>query len=332
MSGDGPLKILVADDDRISLRLMERMLKCNGYDVCTAEDGLQAASMLCAEGGPRLALIDWMMPGLDGPSVCREVRKRQDGSYVYIMLLTSKQLSEDVVNGLQAGADDYLTKPCNPAELEARLRSGQRILRLEDNLINAREEMRQKATHDELTTLWNRSAILALLKSEISRSARDHSPLSLLLADIDHFKRINDSSGHLVGDEVLREVSTRLLHAVRGHDAVGRYGGEEFLIVLGGCDSRDAGARAEQVRSRIGEFAIATAAGSTSLSISVGVITIEHPDGLAPIEIYLKQVDEALYRAKAAGRNQVAFSNDLVGRCSQPISVLSTNDHAPTPI
>jgi DNA-binding response OmpR family regulator len=134
MSGDGPLKILVADDDRISLRLMERMLKRNGYDVCTAEDGLQAASMLCAEGGPRLALIDWMMPGLDGPSVCREVRKRQDGSYVYIMLLTSKQLSEDVVNGLQAGADDYLTKPCNPAELEARLRSGQRILRLEDNL------------------------------------------------------------------------------------------------------------------------------------------------------------------------------------------------------
>ena len=122
MSGDGLLKILVADDDRVSLRLMERMLKHHGYDVCTADDGLQAASMLCAEGAPRLALIDWMMPGLDGPSVCREVRKRQDGSYVYIMLLTSKQLSEDVVNGLQAGADDYLTKPCNPAELEARLR------------------------------------------------------------------------------------------------------------------------------------------------------------------------------------------------------------------
>jgi diguanylate cyclase (GGDEF)-like protein len=216
--------------------------------------------------------------------------------------------------------------------LEARLRSGQRILRLEDNLINAREEMRQKATHDELTTLWNRSAILASLKSEISRSVRDNSPLSLLLVDIDHFKRVNDSSGHLVGDEVLREVSTRLLHAVRGHDAVGRYGGEEFLIVLGGCGSRDVRARSEQVQSRIGEFAIATAAGPTSVSISVGAITIEHPDGLAPVEIYLKQVDEALYRAKAAGRNQVAYSNDLVGCSSQLISVLSTDGRAPIPI
>jgi diguanylate cyclase (GGDEF)-like protein len=207
--------------------------------------------------------------------------------------------------------------------------SGQRILRLEDNLIKAREDMRQKATHDELTTLWNRSAILALLKSEISRSVRDHSPLSLLLVDIDHFKRVNDSYGHLVGDEVLREVSTRLLHAVRGHDAVGRYGGEEFLIVLGGCDSRDARARAEQVRIRIGELAIATAAGPTSVSISVGAITIEHPDGLAPIEIYLKQVDEALYRAKAAGRNQVAYTDDVFDCSSQLISVSSTHCHAP---
>ena len=325
------MKILVADDDRISLRLMERMLRRSGYDVCTAEDGLQAASMLRAEGGPRLALIDWMMPGLDGPSVCREVRKRQDGSYVYIMLLTSKQLSEDVVNGLRAGADDYLTKPCNPAELEARLRSGQRILKLEDKLINAREEMRKKATHDELTTLWNRSAILALLKSEISRSARDNSPLSLLLADIDHFKRVNDSYGHLVGDEVLREVSARLLLAVRGHDAVGRYGGEEFLIVLGGCDSREVRERSEQVRSRIGESAIVTAGGSASVSISVGAITIERPDASAPIEIYLKQVDEALYRAKAAGRNQVAYSNDFVGCRSQLISAFS-DDHAAAPI
>jgi diguanylate cyclase (GGDEF)-like protein len=268
--------------------------------------------MLCAEGAPRLALIDWMMPGLDGPSVCREVRKRQDGSYAYIMLLTSKQLSEDVVNGLQAGADDYLTKPCNPAELEARLRSGQRILRLEDNLVKAREDMRQKATHDELTTLWNRSAILALLKSEISRSVRDHSPLSLLLVDIDHFKRVNDSCGHLVGDEVLREVSARLRLAVRGHDVVGRYGGEEFLILLSGCDNHNLRQRAEQVRRKVSEHAFATAAGPTSVSISAGAITIAPWEGPTQPEVYLKQVDDALYRAKAAGRDRVEYVGDTI--------------------
>jgi diguanylate cyclase (GGDEF)-like protein len=306
------VKILVADDDPLSLRMMERMLQHSGYEVITVEDGRQAAHELSKADGPRLALIDWMMPELDGPGVCREVRSRHGDSYVYILLLTSKQSSEDVVMGLEAGADDYLTKPCHPAELKARLHTGQRILQLEDKLVEAREEMRFKATHDALTSLWNRGAILALLRSELSRSTREHSPVSLLLCDVDHFKQINDVHGHLVGDEVLQEVSTRLFDAVRSHDAVGRYGGEEFIVVLSGCNGDDLKERAEQVRRAISDFPFSTTQGPISVSLSVGAITIENWDKSLPIEALLKQADAALYGAKASGRDRVIYSESFV--------------------
>src|SRR6266702_7920757 len=248
------MRILIADDEVLSRRLLQKTLERAGYEVTALENGRLAAEQLCKRDGPRLALIDWMMPELDGPGVCREVRSRHGDSYVYILLLTSKQSSEDVVMGLEAGADDYLTKPCHPAELKARLHTGQRILQLEDKLVEAREEMRFKATHDALTSLWNRGAILSLLRSELSRSIREHSPVSLLLCDVDHFKQINDVHGHLVGDEVLQEVSTRLFDAVRSHDAVGRYGGEEFIVVLNGCNGDDLKVRAEQVRRAISDL------------------------------------------------------------------------------
>jgi two-component system, cell cycle response regulator len=306
------VKILIADDDAVSRRLMERILQQSGYEVITAENGRQAAHELASEGGPRLALIDWMMPELDGLSVCREVRNRQNDSYVYILLLTSKESCEDVVMGLEAGADDYLTKPCHPAELKARLHTGRRILQLEDKLVEAREEMRFKATHDALTSLWDRGAILALLRNELSRSLREHSPVSLLLCDIDHFKNINDTYGHQTGDEVLEEVSTRLLNGVRSHDAVGRYGGEEFLIVLNGCSYEHLKERAEHIRKSIGCCPFSTSQGTISLSMSVGAVTIENWDKSIPIEQFLKQADAALYRAKAAGRNQVDYAESPV--------------------
>ncbi len=231
------MKILLADDDRVSRLLMQRTLEKFGYEVVLAEDGRTAAEILSRGDGPRLALVDWMMPQLDGPGLCRELRVSQrDGSYVYILLLTSRHDSEDVVAGLEAGADDYLTKPCHPAELRARLHTGRRILSLEETLVRAREEMRFSATHDALTTLWNRASILALVRSELQRSARDGSPPSILLCDIDHFKLVNDHHGHLIGDIVLEEVARRLISSVRAYDAVGRYGGEEFLIVLSNCD------------------------------------------------------------------------------------------------
>jgi two-component system cell cycle response regulator len=302
------VRILVADDDPISLHLMGRILKHSGYEVMTVDNGRKAAHALCKLGGPRLALIDWMMPELDGPGVCREVRRRHDDAYVYMLLLTTKQSSGDVVHGLEAGADDYLTKPCHPAELKARLNTGRRILQLEDRLVEAREEMRYQATHDALTSLLDRGAILSLLQGELRRSAREQSPLSLLLCDLDHFKKINDTYGHMAGDEVLQQVSKRLLNAVRSSDDVGRYGGEEFLIVLNGCSNSELKERAEQVRSSINCLPCVTSCGTVSLSLSVGAITIENWDRSLPLEQFLKEIDAALYRAKDAGRNRVVYA------------------------
>lgn len=306
------MKILVADDDPVSRRMIERMLQRSGYEVVTVKDGRQAADELSKQNGPRLALIDWMMPELDGPGVCREMRSRHDNSYVYILLLTSKQSSQDIVEGLEAGADDYLTKPWQAGELKARLDTGRRILLLEDKLIGAREEMRFKATHDALTSLWDRGAILSLLRSELSRSARNGEPVSLLLCDIDHFKQINDVHGHHTGDQVLQEVATRLLDAVRSDDAVGRYGGEEFLIVLHGCGRDNLNGRAEQVRKSICGRGVITERGPLAVSTSIGAITIDHGNKSLPMEQFLKQADAALYRAKDEGRDRVAYAESCV--------------------
>ena len=212
-----------------------------------------------------------------------------------------------MVKGLEAGADDYLTKPFHPAELKARLHTGRRILELEDKLVVAREEMRFKATHDSLTSLWDRGSIFSLLKRELSRSLREGTPVSVMICDIDHFKQINDVHGHLVGDEVLQQLSTRLQELVRPYDGVGRYGGEEFLVVLGGCNAADLRKRAEEVREGIGGAPFLTKNGPIHATASIGAITIDHWSRSRSIEPYLKEADVALYRAKEAGRNQVVY-------------------------
>jgi len=300
------LKILVADDDMISRRLMESVLGAEGYEVVTAVDGEGAAALLCSEGGPRLALLDWMMPGKDGPSVCREVRSKRDQPYVYMVLLTTRDAKADVIAGLEAGADDYLTKPVYPAELRARLRCGRRILQLEDRLIEAREEMRHKATHDALTSLLNRGFILELLQRELERARRQPTSIVLLLGDLDHFKKINDEHGHPVGDEVLRETARRMARVVRPYDAVGRYGGEEFLVVLTGCDAEQGRKRAEQIRAAIASQPVATERGPVPVTMSIGIVAScdwERADA----ERLVHEVDKALYQAKAAGRNGVVL-------------------------
>lgn len=301
------MKILVADDDAVSRRLLETTLDHAGFEVLVAADGTTAAAVLTAEDGPRLALLDWMMPGMDGPSVCREVRVRRENPYVYMLLLTSKETKDDVIAGLASGADDYLTKPFHPEELKARLRTGQRILELEDKLVEAREEMRFKATHDPLTQLWNHGLILEFLDRELSRARREGNSVTLLLCDLDHFKKVNDKYGHLVGDEVLRETGRRLLAAVRAYDAVGRYGGEEFLVLLPNCDKNCGQDRAEQIRLIVSGRPVLTAQGSVSFTLSVGALA-SSDWGQFNGEQLLKEVDAALYRAKAAGRNRVIFA------------------------
>jgi diguanylate cyclase (GGDEF)-like protein len=245
------VKILIADDDALSRRLLEKTLTLAGYEVTSVANGRQAVERLSEPDAPRLVLLDWMMPELDGPGVCQQVRKSRDHGYVYMILLTSRESKEDIVAGLESGADDYLIKPFDADELKARLRTGERILHLEDRLVEAREQMRFKATHDHLTTLWNRGVIMDLLGRELTRSQRENGCTAVLLGDVDHFKNTNDTHGHLVGDQVLREVARRLLLSVRSYDFVGRYGGEEFLVVLNNCRPDAAFARAEQIRKKL---------------------------------------------------------------------------------
>jgi diguanylate cyclase (GGDEF)-like protein len=313
------MKILVADDDAVSRRMMQKILESSGYEVVTAADGDAAILELSKVDPPRLALIDWMMPGLDGIALCRYIRRQHDRLYTYIILLTSKESSEDLVAGLEAGADDYLIKPCNAAELRARLQTGRRIRQLEDRLVEAHEEMRLKATHDSLTSLLNRGAIMSLLKNELQRGLRSQQPVSIMLCDIDYFKQINDTYGHSAGDTVLREIASRLAGSIRSYDAiglytdaVGRYGGEEFLMVLSGCDANQVQKKAESIRQAIAVQVFEIDGSKLWVTISMGLTTIDHWDQTSSIESLLDRADAALYRAKSEGRNRFVFADPLV--------------------
>jgi two-component system, cell cycle response regulator len=297
------MKILIADDDPVSSRLLDRLLVEWGYEVIAAHDGTEAWEVLQAENAPRVALLDWIMPGIDGLEVCRRVRARSSQPYIYMMLLTVKDKVGNLVEGLESGADDYLTKPFHPQELRARLRVGLRMLDLESRLVEARESLRFKASHDSLTTIWNRGAIIEMLERELSRARRDGSSVGILLADIDHFKRVNDTRGHLVGDEVLRAITGRLKSEVRSYDSVGRYGGEEFLILLPGCDNPKLTTKAEQLVKVVERSSIGTSTGTVAVTISIGGIASgDCPH--AEVNKLLRAADTALYRAKIAGRNR----------------------------
>ncbi|WP_263417225.1 GGDEF domain-containing response regulator [Terriglobus albidus] len=315
------MRILVADDDAVSRRLMEKILTQSGYEVMTVADGRGALDALTQKDGPRMALLDWMMPGFDGPEVCRQIRARQEASYVYLTLLTSRQNRTDVIQGLEAGADDYLIKPCNPEELKARLRTGLRILTLEDKLVEAREEMRIRATHDALTGLLNRGAVLNLMKVEMARCRRERTPLSILLCDVDHFKQVNDVYGHLVGDQVLRELAERLKQAVRPFDGVGRYGGEEFVLVLGGCGSEQLHHRSSDILNAVRSKPIETSAGPLHITISAGAFTMDSLGWSGDVEFPLGRADSALYRAKVNGRNCVQFADHLSTNDSEHVGL-----------
>jgi two-component system cell cycle response regulator len=297
------LKVLIAEDDPVSRLLLSRLLVKEGYEVVAANNGLEAWEALRKEGAPRLALLDWMMPGMEGPAVCKRVRQSVGGTYTYILLLTSKDATPDLVEGFESGADDYLTKPLNPEELKARLRAGLRILRLEDDLVAAREEMQFKATHDALTGLWNRGAILDMLQRDTARARRELSSVTILLCDIDHFKSVNDTHGHAVGDDVLREGAKRFLESIREYDAAGRYGGEEFLILLPGCPSLKTPQRAEQVRLAFSAHPFNTAAGPLDVTVSIGAVSTGEWNSASTEEL-IRLADDALYRAKKQGRNR----------------------------
>ena len=245
-----------------------------------------------------------MMPGMDGTEVCRRVRKFKREAYSYIILLTAKTQREDIIAGLESGADDYITKPFDRQELKVRLRAGRRILELQQALIIARDQMKDRATRDPLTGLWNRTEIFGLLENEIERSKREQKDVAVVMMDLDQFKSVNDTHGHLAGDAVLRIVSERLCASVREYDSVGRYGGEEFLILAPGCDSLQVADLAERLRTALSSESMDTAEGMLDVSASFGVASMRATAD-EDAESIVAKADAALLRAKEAGRNRV---------------------------
>jgi two-component system cell cycle response regulator len=285
------MKILLADDEPTQRYLLEKLLQGWGHEVLLARDGDEAWAALASEHPPLLAVLDWMMPGMDGLYICRELRKRSNQPYVYVILITAKDQKRDLVEALDAGADDFLTKPFDSQEFRARIQTGIRILRLQEQLVSA-------STHDSLTGLLNRRGVLDAFRKELLRSQRQEQPLAVVLADLDHFKNINDSHGHLMGDAVLQRAAQSILESIRPYDSVGRYGGEEFLILLGRCDYPAARERAEVIRSRVS----ARSDTHIHVTLSMGVAV---DSGLSNPDQILRAADLALYRAKANGRNRI---------------------------
>jgi len=297
------MKVLIADDSATSRAMLRSALAHWGYDVVLAENGEQAWEILAEPDPPPMAILDWVMPHMTGPEVCRRVRETHREPYTYILLLTSKNTKGETVEGLEAGADDYIVKPFDQHELQVRLRAGKRIIDLQIDLLQAREELRERANKDLLTMLPNRSAISSALEQEISRCHRDRRTVGVILLDIDHFKKINDTYGHFAGDAVLRETAARLRSNMRPYDQVGRYGGEEFLVVLPNCDLEQAKNQAERMRQKLHATTMMVDGAELRVSASFGVTVSDAAE--RDQDIFVRVADEALYRAKASGRNCV---------------------------
>jgi diguanylate cyclase (GGDEF)-like protein len=301
------MKILIADDDPLYRRLIKKSLLKWEYEVIECGDGTEAWKKIKAKNAPNLLILDWVMPGIDGVDICRRVRELDRDSYTYILLVTSKNKKEDIILGMEAGADDYINKPFYPHELKVRLRAGRRIVQMNTELVKARNSLHKMATVDALTGIWNRRMILDALKVEMDRSIRKKIPLSVALMDIDFFKRVNDTYGHLAGDQVLCETVNRVRSKLRSYDSIGRYGGEEFLIFFQDCSMDNAWKQAERILSFVSKKPMNTSEGIIPVTISIGICVLNKGKKI-DMEPLIKLTDEALYRAKKNGRNRVEIT------------------------
>ena len=321
------MKVLLAEDARFARHLLQGALAGWGYEVVLAEDGEEAWRALQGPDAPSIALLDWMMPGVDGLQVCRKVREAGREPYTYIILLTGRDRQQDVVEGLAAGADDYLRKPFDNLELEARIRTGRRIVELHGQLIAAREALREQATTDSLTGLANRKTILETLGKELERCRRSAAACAVLFVDLDHFKHVNDTHGHPAGDEVLRQAASTMRAILRPYDLVGRYGGEEFVVVLPACDTAGAKAAAERLRASVAGTAIAVGGVSLRVTCSLGIAVGDSENGWDRDRV-LNAADAAMYRAKRAGRDRIILAGEDEGTAAGKVE---TEPAAPAP-
>jgi diguanylate cyclase (GGDEF)-like protein len=298
------VRILIAEDDPVTRKLLQAHLVKWGHEVVVCSDGAQAWQVLSGEDPPKLVVLDWMMPEMDGVTLCGEIRKLEKHPYTYVILLTSKSLKEDVVAGLEAGADDYMIKPFDVHELKVRIRAGTRIVRLQEDLISALRASEFQASHDALTGLWNRRAILEKIQQELDRSDRVGTNLGLVICDVDYFKKVNDNYGHLAGDAVLRELAKRIDSSLRSYDSVGRYGGEEFIILIPGSDGAGAAEVAERLRASVADLPMQTNEGEFRCTMSFGATALNERQDF-DLNSLIREADEALLLAKNSGRNRV---------------------------
>ncbi len=301
------MRVLVADDDIISRAVVKALLLKWGYEVLEAGDGNQAWDILKEKDSPHLVLLDWVMPGINGLELCRRLRQSGDNTYHYIILLTGRDSKEDIIGGLNAGADDYITKPFMPKELEVRLRVGRRILDLQQSLNDALEVQRHQAQHDRLTGIFNHVEILNILEKELDRARRQNGNLAVIMGDLDHFKKVNDTYGHVAGDAVLVEVAARMKNNIRLYDSGGRYGGEEFLLVLPGCNAEETMTIAYRILKSISKEPVMFNNTPITVTISLGVAVNRAGEKTTTTEL-VQLADAALYQAKQNGRNRVELT------------------------
>jgi two-component system, cell cycle response regulator len=312
--GANNMKMLIVEDDPLQRRLLEASLTRAGYDVVQAEDGAQAWEILQRE---RISLVitDWMMPTLSGLELIRRIREANFPNYTYIILVTAKDRREDVVNGLECGADDYLTKPFDPNEMRARVKIGLRILSYESQLRDSLNQLHTMATYDSLTNLFNRRAVYERAQTELERAGREGRSISIVMLDIDHFKDVNDKHGHLVGDQALRMVASTIAQSKRSYDLAGRWGGEEFLLVLPATGIQEASEVAERMRKSVAVLRFPLTNGDNlKLRVSLGVSSVDSNENFPTLGQLIQQADDALYGAKHQGRNRVCLHQDLGNR------------------
>lgn len=295
------MKLLIADDDLTSRTILAAVTTKWGYQPVVVEDGEAAWQALQEDDPPRLLLLDWMMPRLSGLELCRRIREQETSDPAFIILLTGRTETADIVAALEAEANDHIAKPFDNSELRARLRVGWRMLDLQAELNRTKEALFVQATRDSLTGLLNRGAVMKLLEQEMARARRQTQTLRIGLCDIDHFKRVNDTYGHLAGDEVLREFARRLSDMLRTYDQVGRYGGEEFLIVVTTNEDKTPDPF-ERVRRAIADTPFSIDDGPLEVTMSCGVATYSESKH-ADVNALIGAADAALYKAKDAGRN-----------------------------
>jgi len=301
------MRILVVDDDPVIKIQLKVSLSKNGYDVIECEDGLKGWEIAASEDAPNLMLVDWSMPGLNGLELCQKIRALGKEPEPYIILLTSKSDVDDVIAGLDSGANDYISKPFYPHELQARLKTGLKSIKLQEELIQARNLLEIEASHDYLTGILNRIAVMKAFELELERHKRDNKSSAVALFDLDFFKKVNDTYGHVVGDEVLCETTKRISSVLRPYDSFGRYGGEEFLLIFPDCNEEEAYLICERIRKLICDSKIDTEGGTVSVSISMGTCIFPSEKDYS-IEQLVQIADDNLYKAKENGRNCVELA------------------------